>query len=136
MRAHVIRTVFATCSALLLFGAIAHARAFPGAAAALSDARMPERYAADFRVLWLADSATLLIVAIVLAMLAVRPAAASRSVTIAVAAVPAATAALLYTFVGNFYAGHLLLGTAAAAAFAAAFRDRRAAVECSSATAD
>jgi len=97
---------------------------------------MPVRYADDFRVLWLADSATLLIVAIILAMLAVRPAAASRGVAIAVAAVPGATAVLLYAFVGNFYAGHLLLATAVAAALAAAFRERRAGIACSCGHAD
>jgi len=40
-------------------------------------------------------------------------------VVVLVALIPAATAVLLYTFLGNFFAGHLLLAIAALAFFGA-----------------
>ena len=113
------RLVLALCSLLLALGGLAHAAAFRGAAAAIRAANLPSVYANDFKTLWLADSATLWIVAALFAMLAARPGLATRSVVVLIALVPAATAVLIYIFVGGFYAAHLLMGTAAAAAFAA-----------------
>jgi hypothetical protein len=112
------KIILAVCSLLLVIGALAHARAFRGASVALGNAKLPAIYRQDFKVLWLADSATLFTVAALFAAIAARPSAASRTVVMLIAVIPAATGVLIYIFVGNFYAGHLLLGTAAAAALA------------------
>jgi hypothetical protein len=118
MKQTISRLVLALCSLLLLFGAFAHARAFRGASAAIDHTNLRTIYAQDFKTLWLADSTTLAAVALFLAMLAIRPAVSRRALLVIVALIPAATAVLIYTFVGSFYAGHLLLGTAVAAAIA------------------
>ncbi|HEY3052760.1 MAG TPA: hypothetical protein VGK04_05155 [Thermoanaerobaculia bacterium] len=78
----------------------------------------PELFREQREALWLGDSATLLIVAVFFAAIAARPSMATRPALILVALIPAATAILIYMFVGNFYAGHLLLGASAAALLA------------------
>ena len=113
------RFVLALCSVLLAFGAYAHAKAFRGAAFAIDNAGLASVYAKDCKALWLADSATLGIIALFFALGAARPSLATRLSLIAVALIPAATAVLIYIFVGPFYAGHLLLATAIAAIVAA-----------------
>jgi hypothetical protein len=118
MKQTISRLVLALCALLLLFGAFAHARAFRGVSLALDHANLRTIYAQDCKTLWLADSTTLATVALFFAMLAFRPALSRRALLVIVALIPAATAVLIYIFVGSFYAGHLLLGTALAAAIA------------------
>lgn len=69
------------------------------------------------KALWLIDSATLITLAIVLALVAARPHLASRPVIILLALVPAATAFFLYKFIGNFVPAHMLLASAVATVF-------------------
>jgi hypothetical protein len=121
----VSRSILTVCALILAFGAFAHARAYRGMALALGKANLAAIYANDFRTLWLADSTTLLTVAVLFLWIAARPAAPAKSAIILIALIPASTAVLLYHFVGNFYAGHLLLGTAVAAACAFLFSSRR-----------
>ncbi len=116
MKQTISRLVLALCGLLLLFGAFAHARAFRGVSSALDRANLRTIYAQDFKTLWLADSTTLATVALFFAILALRPLASRRALLLIVALIPAATAVLIYVFVGSFYAGHLLIGTAVAAA--------------------
>jgi hypothetical protein len=118
MKQTISRLVLALCALLLLLGAFAHARAFRGVSAAIDHANLRTIYAEDFKTLWLADSTTLATVALFFALLALRPLASRRALLLIVALIPAATAVLIYIFVGSFYAGHLLIGTAVAAAIA------------------
>jgi len=113
------RLVLTFCSLLLALGGGAHAAAFSGAANALGMASLKPVYANDLKALWLADSFTLWIVAALFAMCAIRPGAAARHVVLTIALIPASTAILIYIFVGPFYAAHLLVGIAVAAALAA-----------------
>lgn len=120
MHARIPRLLLALSSLILALGGLAHARAFRGAAAAIRNAHLASSlYGKDFLTLWLADSTTLLAVAALFAMIAARPGAASRALVIVIALIPAATAILIYVFVGNFYAGHLLLGASVASILAA-----------------
>lgn len=105
------RILLAVAALVFGAGAILHARAASKSFASIDASTLPSVLGKELKVLWLADSTTLLAVAIICAMLAARPAAASRGATMLIAIVPAATAVLLYTFLGGFYAGHLLLGT-------------------------
>ena len=114
------RLLLAFSSLILALGGLAHARAFRGAVAAISNAHLASSiYGKDFQTLWLADSTTLLAVAALFAMIAVRPSIATRTLVFVIALIPAATAILIYVFVGNFYAGHLRRGAAIAALVAA-----------------
>lgn len=116
MKAMIPRILLALCSFVLALGGVAHAAAFGKATKAIAGAaNLSAFFGNDFRTLWLADSATLLLLAALFALIAARPSAATRPVVLLLALIPAATGVLIYAFVGNFYAGHLLVGTAAVA---------------------
>jgi hypothetical protein len=97
-------------SALLVLSAVMHTRAFGKAAVAASS--LAEFYGNALKALWLIDSATMLVLAVLFTVAAVKPAAVSGLGLIMLAVIPAATAALLYTFIGSFLPAHILLATA------------------------
>lgn len=92
-----------------------HAAAFRKALVAIDGSNLPNFYGGSSKGLWLADSTTLFILAAIFGLLAARPSVGTRPMVILVAFIPAATAILLYTFLGNFFAGHILLAIAALA---------------------
>ncbi len=103
------RLLFGSASLLSALGGLAHAAAYGKAATFVAASNLPRFYAGCCKGLWLADSTTLFILAALFGFLAVQPAAATRSVIMLVSLIPAATAIVLYIFLGNFFAGHLLL---------------------------
>jgi len=109
------RVLLALASLLSAFGGAIHAAAFPRASAAVASSNLPSFFGGSLKGLWLGDAATLFILAAVFALLAVRPGLSSRPVVMLVALIPAATAILIYVFLGGFLAGHLLLAIAALA---------------------
>lgn len=113
--ARIPRLLLAIASLLMLAGSASHAGAFPRALAAVAASDLAPFFANSLEVLWLADSTTMLVVGSTFGLLAVRPSLAGRPVVIALGMIPAATGALIYTFLGGFFAGHLLLVTAALA---------------------
>ena len=112
---HVIfRFLLGVAAAIFGFGGVVHARAyFAKALPGLDSSNLPSFMAAEFKVLWLADSTTLIAVALLLAYLVLRPSAADRTAIMLLALLPAATAALLYVFLGSFYAAHMLMAASA-----------------------
>ena len=102
-------------SLILALGAVAHAIAFSRAAAALDLSGLPAFISGSAKALWLADSSTLLLVALAFSLVAVWPSAASGAVVMVITLIPAATAVFIYRFLGPFYAGHMLVAAAAAA---------------------
>lgn len=100
-----------------------HARAFPRLVRALAAANLEAFYIGSYKVLWLADSVVLITLGIVFGYLAARPSSATRPVIVLLALVPAATAALLYLWIGNFIPAHILAVAAAAAAVGGLLRD-------------
>jgi len=113
------RFLLALASLLSAVGGALHAAAFRKALTAIAASNLPRFYGGSSKGLWLADSATLFILAAVFGLIAARPSSATKQVVVLVALIPAATAVLLYTFLGNFFAGHLLLAIAALAFFGA-----------------
>lgn len=111
------RVLLATSGALLLFGGVVHTLAFKKAVAAVTQSNLPDFFGKALKGLWLIDSATLITLAIVFGLIAARPMVASRSIVVLLALIPAATAGLLYYFIGSLRAAHLLV-TAAALGFA------------------
>jgi hypothetical protein len=89
-------------------GGVMHALAFPKALTVLGAVTMPDFYANSFRALWLIDSAGLIGLAMLLALIAARPALATRWVVVLLALLPASTAGLVYWFVGSFVPAHAL----------------------------
>jgi hypothetical protein len=68
----------------------------------------------SFKMLWIADATTMGILALVFGLIAVQPTAASRPVVVLLGLVYVTVAILVYVFLGNFFAGHLLLAGALA----------------------
>jgi hypothetical protein len=115
----VVPRLFLSLSALVLAaGGIMHARAFAKTVAAIAASDLEPFYGGSLKALWLIDSATLLTLALVFATVAARPGLVSRPVILLLAIIPAATAAFLYKFIGNFLPAHMLLGAAVAAGIA------------------
>jgi len=116
------RFLLAASAALLLFGGAVHAFAYKKAVAAVATSNLAAFYAQALKGLWLIDSATLVILALSFGVLALRPALASALVIALLALIPAATAGLLYYFIGPSPPAHLLLFAAALTFLAAALR--------------
>jgi hypothetical protein len=114
MNSRIPRLLLATAAAILGFGGAMHAAAYAAKALpSISGSNLPPFLGAEIKVLWLADSTTLIALAIVFGFIAAKPTSATKAVVMLLAVVPAATAALLYLFLGPFYAGHLLLAASA-----------------------
>ena len=104
------RIGYTAAGLILLLGAFLHARAFVLKTGALIDAsNLPPAVSAALKALWLCDSSTLSGVGVAMLLLAARPHAASRAVVVLLALIPAATALLVYCFVGPVFAAHLLV---------------------------
>ena len=95
-----------------------HARAYDQTVAALAESDLAAFYSASLRALWLIDSATLITLAVVFGFVAARPGSAAPTVVVLLALIPAATAVLLYTFIGPFLPAHMLLTAAVLAGIA------------------
>jgi len=106
---NISRFLLVLAAALLLIGAVVHAAAFHKALPIVDASGLPHFYGGSFKGLWLADSATMLILAGMLIVTSAQLHTATRSLLILIALIPLTTAILLYTFIGSFFAGHLLL---------------------------
>lgn len=110
-----LRILLSISALILAAGAVLHAAAFRKALQALSASNLPVFYANSCKGLWLADASTLFTLAILFACIAARPALSTPLAVALLSLIPAATAVLIYVFVGSFFAAHLLLFAAAAA---------------------
>ena len=115
MKSSLARLFFIIACLILATGAVLHASAFHRILDALSTSNLAPFAAKSLKALWLADSATCLLIAALFACLAVKPSSTTRLAAILVALIPAATAVMIYTFIGSFIGGHVLLAAAIAA---------------------
>src|SRR5260370_15339537 len=77
----------------LTVGGFSHAVAFfSRTLAAIAQSNLPPFYGNSLKLLWLADSSTMFILAAIFGLIAARPAVASRPVVLLVALLPPATA--------------------------------------------
>ena len=109
------RFLLAFSAILLVIGAWIHTSAFNKMSATVAKSDLIPSAAKSLRILWLEDSVVLLVLAIAFAVIAAWPSTATKWVIVLIAVIPAATAALVYYFVGTFIAGHILLAAAIAA---------------------
>lgn len=126
MNTRLPRILLVLAALLLIGGGVFHALAFGKALPIIGSAHLPDLYARFFKALWLCDSTTLIATGLFFALVAARPSIAGRWAIVLVALIPAATAVLVYAFVGNFLPGHILV-TASLLAIVAAFRFPRTA---------
>ena len=106
---------------LLAVGGAMHLAAFGKASAAVAGSNIPEFFGNALKALWVMDSCGMFVLSAVCAALLLNPQQASRLVIALLSLIPLSTAALLYLFIGNFFAAHLLV-LAGASLAAAAFR--------------
>ena len=120
----VSRILLLLASMLLAVGSWTHARAYHKAAEAVAGSNLPAYFGNALKALWLMDSSGMFVLAAVCLLVAIRPLAASGPVIMLLGLIPAATAALLYLFIGRFLGAHLLLATAIAMVLAGATVER------------
>lgn len=125
MVARAPRFLLAFSSLLLVVGGAMHAAAFKRTLVAIAASNLPPFFGNSLKLLWLGDSTTMFILAAVFGLIAARPSVVKGPVVLLLALIPAATAVLIYTFLGGFLAGHLLLAIAALV-FSAGLRFPRA----------
>jgi hypothetical protein len=109
------RFLLAFAALVLAVGALMHASAFHKVLSAIIASNLAPFAANSLKVLWLGDSTTCLTLALVFGFIAARPFATTRSLIVILSFIPAATVALIYTFIGSFVGGHMLLVAAVAA---------------------
>jgi uncharacterized integral membrane protein len=113
------RILLAFAALILATGAFLHGSAFPKIESAIALSDLAPSAGKSLKALWLIDSATSLVIALVFILIATNPASASRGLVALVALIPTATAILIYYFIGNFIGGHVNLA-AGLLSFAAA----------------
>lgn len=116
------RFLLMVSAVILLFGAAVHTRAFNGALAVVANSTLPAFYGNALKALWLIDSATLGILGILFGLIGFRPTITSGMIILLLALIPAASAILLYYFIGTFVPAHMLLTAAILAFMAGLFR--------------
>jgi hypothetical protein len=108
MVSRVPRLLLVLASFLLALGGAMHASAFPKAVKAVAASNLPPFFGKALKGLWLADSTTMFALALIFGLFAIKPWAASRAAVILTSLIPAGIAAMIYLFMGAFFAGHLL----------------------------
>lgn len=123
----IARGLLALAALILIAGGALHAAAFaPSAVPAIAASGLKPFVGAEFKGLWLSDATTLAAMGLVFGFIAVRPDAARGVLLVLLALVPAATAALLYRFLGGFYPAHMLAAASVMAAAAGVMTMRAA----------
>jgi hypothetical protein len=96
-------------------GAWIHTSAFGRMSDAVGKSDLPPFFGNGFRTLWLQDSVLQIVFAIIFALVAIRPAVATRFIVVILGLMPITTAILIYHFIGNFIGGHIFLAGGLAA---------------------
>jgi hypothetical protein len=109
------RILLALSATLLAVGAHFHTSAFNKTASAVAESNLPAFLGNGMKVLWLQDSVVTNVLAIIFAIVAVKPTAAPKWIIVVLALVPIITAGLVYHFIGNFFGGHIFLTAGIAA---------------------
>jgi len=113
-----IRALLWLAAVLLAVGAAAHAAAFGRASGVIGRSGLPAFYAGTYRVFWIADSTTMMIGGTIYAAVAIRPSPANGHLVALLALIYVAIAILIYSFIGGFFAAHMLMAASAAACLA------------------
>jgi hypothetical protein len=119
----VARVLLSISAAILALGGVMHAMAFHKTVTAVAGSNLEPYFAHSFLALWLIDSTTLVTLAGVFGLAVVSPRAVARAAVAVLAVIPAATAAILYAYLGAFLPAHVLLAAAVLAWTSALARD-------------
>ena len=113
------RLLLGLAALILLAGGAFHGLVYPKAVAMINASDLSARSAAIYKGLWLNDAAVVMLVGLMYLVLASRPALATRPMLALLSVLPLAGALAIYSTVGNFLPGHLLLAASILAALAA-----------------
>ena len=119
------RILLAFSAIVFAFGAYIHTSAFGRMSEAVAKSDLLPFFGNGFRTLWLMDSTVQIALALVFAMVAIKPNAATRPIVILIALVPLSTAGFIYYFIGNFVGGHIFLAGGLAAILGALLKPEK-----------
>ena len=117
------RILLAISVIVFAFGAYIHTSAFGRMSAGVAKSDLPAFLGDGFRTLWLMDSVVQIALALVFAMVAIKPNAATTPIVSLIALVPLSTAGFIYHFIGNFVGGHIFLAGGLAAILGALLKE-------------
>jgi len=117
------RILLAISAIVFAFGAYIHTSAFGRMSAGVAKSDLPAFLGDGFRTLWLMDSVVQIALALVFAMVAIKPNAATTPIVSLIALVPLSTAGFIYHFIGNFVGGHIFLAGGLAAILGALLKE-------------
>src|SRR2546421_4300981 len=103
------RILLSISAIVFAFGACIHTSAFGRMSDAVAKSDLLPFFGNGFRTLWLMDCTVKIALALVFAMVAIRPNSATRTIVVLIALVPLSTAGFIYYFIGNFVGGHIFL---------------------------
>jgi hypothetical protein len=106
------RILIGVAAAILALGGAMHALAFPKTAAAVAGSNLPPFFGNALKALWLMDSCGMFALSAICVVLIAQPQSASPLVVALLSLIPFSTAVLLYVFLGNFFAAHMLIAAA------------------------
>jgi hypothetical protein len=109
-------------AAILATGGGIHGLGYPKASTVADDSTMPPFFQGALKGLWLSDSLSSLTLALALVCIAVNPRLAATPLVLLLALTPLAVAVVLFSTMGNFFAGYLMLVAGAAALLSALMR--------------
>ena len=119
------RVLLAFSAIVFAFGAYIHTSAFSRMSDAVAKSDLAAFFGNGFRTLWLMDTAVQVALALIFALVAIKPNAATRPVVILIGLVPLSTAGFIYYFIGNFIGGHIFLAGALAAILGALLKSEK-----------
>lgn len=118
----VFRASLAVAALILAAGGLVHGLNYTKASGVVGHSDLNPFFASAFNALWLCDSATSIVMALVFGALAVQPGWATRPLVVILALVPISSAAMIYATMGAFAAGHVMLVGGVAALVGAAYK--------------
>ena len=111
----VSRALLLFCAIALSVGGVMHAFAFRSASVTAANSTLPHFFVGAFKALWLSDSASSLMFAVLFGSVAMRPSWVRRPPLLMLAVAPIGFAAIIFSTMGSFFAGYLMLLAGAAA---------------------
>ena len=120
----IARWLLVLSAVMLAAGASMHGLAYRKVSAIAEQSTLPSLFQAAFKGLWLGESISSLALALLLVCIAANPRLAATPLILLLALIPIGWAAALFSTMGSFFAGYLLLLAAASTLLAAALRPR------------
>lgn len=124
-----VKWLLALSATVLAAGASIHGLAYTKAAAVAEHSTLPPFFQSALKGLWLSDSLSSLVLALVLASIAAKPKWAAKPLLFFLALTPLGMSVVLFLTMGNFSAGYLMLIVAVSVLLAAALKPTHAAIE-------